>query len=390
MAVTPDSVVPGTRLLIVEDEPAIQDMLAMSLAFVGYEVLRASTGAEAVAHADRQKIDLALLDVMLPDTDGVDLLRRLRKVHPDMAAVFVTARDALEDRLAGLTLGGDDYVTKPFSLEEVVARVGVVLRRTRPTRDEVNRLTYADLELDEARHEVHRAGRLVTLSPTEFALLRFLIRNAELVMSRGPDPRPRLALRLQRQLRGRGVLHQLPAPQGRQSRPTADPHHQGSRIRAEDPEHLMAVPTLGLSIRARLVLGMVLLVSVGLAVTNVAGILLMRSYLLDRVDSQVGAITPDAGESPLPDAPGSLCANPRDPQGLRSDFMLLVLDTDGDVACSLGPDIGDAAPELDQANLAGTDELATISSIDGEEQVARSCPLRQRLRPDHRPGGLAR
>ncbi|WP_183097548.1 response regulator transcription factor [Nocardioides pelophilus] len=185
MAVTPDSVVPGTRLLVVEDEPAIQDMLAMSLAFVGYDVLRASTGAEAVAHADRTKIDLALLDVMLPDTDGVDLLRQLRKVHPDMAAVFVTARDALEDRLAGLTLGGDDYVTKPFSLEEVVARVGVVLRRTRPaTRDESSRLAYADLELDEARHEVHRAGELIALSPTEFALLRFLMRNAELVMSR--------------------------------------------------------------------------------------------------------------------------------------------------------------------------------------------------------------
>lgn len=183
--ITPDSVVPGTRLLVVEDEPAIQDMLAMSLAFVGYEVLRASSGSEAVAHADKMKIDLALLDVMLPDTDGVDLLRRLRTVHPDMAAVFVTARDALEDRLAGLTLGGDDYVTKPFSLEEVVARVGVVLRRTRPaTREETNRLTYADLELDEARHEVHRAGQLITLSPTEFALLRFLMRNAELVMSR--------------------------------------------------------------------------------------------------------------------------------------------------------------------------------------------------------------
>lgn len=185
MAVTPDSVVPGTRLLVVEDEPAIQDMLAMSLAFVGYDVLRASTGAEAVAHAEGTKIDLALLDVMLPDTDGVDLLRRLRRVHPDMAAVFVTARDALEDRLAGLTLGGDDYVTKPFSLEEVVARVGVVLRRTRPaTRDESSRLTYAGLELDEARHEVHRDGELVALSPTEFALLRFLMRNAELVMSR--------------------------------------------------------------------------------------------------------------------------------------------------------------------------------------------------------------
>jgi len=183
--ITPESVVPGTRLLVVEDEPAIQDMLAMSLAFVGYDVVRAGSGSEAIAHADAGRIDLALLDVMLPDTDGFALLRRLRQVHPDMAAVFVTARDALEDRLAGLTLGGDDYVTKPFSLEEVVARVGVVLRRTRPAAEsETNRHTYADLVLDEDRHEVHRGGQLVTLSPTEFSLLRFLMRNAGRVMSR--------------------------------------------------------------------------------------------------------------------------------------------------------------------------------------------------------------
>ncbi|HWJ82511.1 MAG TPA: response regulator transcription factor [Nocardioides sp.] len=184
--ITPDSVVPGTRILVVEDEPAILDMLAMSLAFVGYDVARASTGSEAQAQAEGAQVDLALLDVMLPDTDGFALLRRLRQVHPEMAAVFVTARDALEDRLTGLTLGGDDYVTKPFSLEEVVARVGVVLRRTRSSGapDEANRLTYADLVLDEDRHQVHRAGSLVALSPTEFALLRFLMRNAEHVMSR--------------------------------------------------------------------------------------------------------------------------------------------------------------------------------------------------------------
>jgi len=130
----------------------------------------------------------------------------------------------------------------------------------------------------------------------------------------------------------------------------------------------MRAPSLGLSIRARLVLGMVLLVSAGLAVANVSGILLLRSYLLDRVDSQVGTVTPDAGARPLPGAPGTLCANPRDPQGLRSDFMLVVLDADGGVVCSLGPDIGDAAPSLDDANLAGTDELATIPSIDGESR----------------------
>lgn len=180
------SVAPGTRLLVVEDEPPIQDMLAMSLSFVGYDVVRAGTGAEAMARAGESHLDLALLDVMLPDTDGFELLRRLRGVQPEMAAVFVTARDALEDRLAGLTRGGDDYVTKPFSLDEVVARVAVVLRRTRPTAGErePNRLSYADLVLDEDSHEVRRGTELVSLSPTEFSLLRFLMRNAGRVMSR--------------------------------------------------------------------------------------------------------------------------------------------------------------------------------------------------------------
>jgi two-component system OmpR family response regulator len=186
VSLTRESVVPGFTLLVVEDEPAIRDMLAMSLTFVGYDVQRAGTGTEALARAEEGRIDLALLDVMLPDTDGFELLRRLRIVHPEMAAVFVTARDALEDRLAGLTRGGDDYVTKPFSLDEVVARVAVVLRRTHPvgTEREPNRLTYADLVLDEDRHEVHRGEALVNLSPTEFSLLRFLMRNAGRVMSR--------------------------------------------------------------------------------------------------------------------------------------------------------------------------------------------------------------
>ena len=166
-SITADSVAPGVRILVVEDEPAILDMLSMSLAFVGYDVLRASTGLEALAHAQQQPVDLALLDVMLPDTEGFTLLRRLRAVHPDMAAVFVTARDALEDRLAGLTIGGDDYVTKPFSLEEVVARVGVVLRRTRPvaTDHKTHRLTYADLVLDEDQHQVWRGDCSSTSHP---------------------------------------------------------------------------------------------------------------------------------------------------------------------------------------------------------------------------------
>lgn len=180
-----DSVVPGVRLLVVEDEPAIAEMLALSLGFVGYDVVRAASVNEALTAARKQSIDLAMLDVMLPDGDGFTLLKQLRELNPDMAAVFLTARDALEDRLAGLTLGGDDYVTKPFSLEEVVARVGVVLRRTRGRAEKPpNRMTYADLVMDEDSHQVWRAEQEVELSPTEFALLRFLLRNAGKVMSR--------------------------------------------------------------------------------------------------------------------------------------------------------------------------------------------------------------
>ena len=184
--IAPEPAAPDAQILVVEDEAPILDMLSMSLGFVGYRVLRATRGSEALDLARRNRVDLALLDVMLPDTDGFDLLRRLRSVNPVMAAVFVTARDALEDRIAGLTLGGDDYVTKPFSLEEVVTRVGVVLRRTHPDTAErpPNRLVCADLVLDEDEHQVWRAGELVDLSPTEFSLLRFLMRNPDRVMTK--------------------------------------------------------------------------------------------------------------------------------------------------------------------------------------------------------------
>lgn len=130
----------------------------------------------------------------------------------------------------------------------------------------------------------------------------------------------------------------------------------------------MRAPSLGLSIRARLVLGMVLLVSAGLAVANVSGILLLRSYLLDRVDDQVGTIGPATGDERPPGAPPDLCANPRDPQGLRSDFVLLVLESDGEVSCSLGPDLGGAAPAFDRVDLDGTDELVTVPSADGDSR----------------------
>jgi len=176
----------GAKILVVDDAESITEMLRLSLRFVGFEVATAGTGARAREVAATFQPDLALLDVMLPDTDGFALLRELRRER-DLPVLFLTARDAVEDRIHGLTLGADDYVTKPFSLEEVVARVGVILRRSRTTGElepTENRLTYADLVMDEEGHQVWRHDQPVNLSPTEFALLRFLLRNAGRVLSR--------------------------------------------------------------------------------------------------------------------------------------------------------------------------------------------------------------
>jgi two-component system OmpR family response regulator len=176
---------PEARLLVVDDEPNIVELLATSLRFAGFEVVTAMTGADAVAAVERYRPDLVVLDVMLPDIDGFVVLRRLRGGRDHLPVVFLTARDANEDKVAGLTLGGDDYVTKPFSLEEVVARIRAVLRRTRATTgDGSSRLAVADLELDEDSHQVWRGDREVQLSPTEFNLLRYLMVNAGRVLSK--------------------------------------------------------------------------------------------------------------------------------------------------------------------------------------------------------------
>jgi two-component system, OmpR family, response regulator len=173
------------RLLVVEDEPNILELLAASLRYAGFEVITASAGTEAVQAAGRHRPDLIVLDVMLPDMDGFDVIRRLRGGGTRIPVVFLTARDAMEDKVRGLTLGGDDYVTKPFSLEEVIARIRAVLRRTRgDAAESTPRLKFADLELDEDSHEVWRAGKPVQLSPTEFKLLRYFMGNANRVLSK--------------------------------------------------------------------------------------------------------------------------------------------------------------------------------------------------------------
>ncbi len=177
---------PEARLLVVEDEPNILELLSASLRFAGFEVATATGGLEALHAAQRERPDLVVLDVMLPDLDGFDVARRLRSGNARIPVLFLTARDATEDKVAGLTLGGDDYVTKPFSLEEVVARIRAVLRRARgDTLPTPTRLRVADLELDEDSHEVWRAGNRVQLSPTEFKLLRYLMTNVGRVLSKG-------------------------------------------------------------------------------------------------------------------------------------------------------------------------------------------------------------
>ncbi len=172
------------RLLVVEDDPNIVELLSASLRFAGFEVSAVTNGAEAVAAARQNPPDLVVLDVMLPDLDGFEVIRRMRDGGTRTPVVFLTARDATDDKIRGLTLGGDDYVTKPFSLEELTARIRAVLRRSALDRTSTSVLTFADLELDEESHEVRRAGRLVSLSPTEFKLLRYLLLNAGRVLSK--------------------------------------------------------------------------------------------------------------------------------------------------------------------------------------------------------------
>lgn len=179
--------VPEARLLVVDDEPNIVELLSTSLRFAGFAVATAMTGADAVRAVERHRPDLVLLDVMLPDVDGFVVLRRLRERRDHLPVLFLTARDANHDKVTGLTLGGDDYVTKPFSLEEVVARIRAVLRRTRTgagAADAPNRLAVADLVLDEESHQVWRDDREVQLSPTEFNLLRYLMLNSGRVLSK--------------------------------------------------------------------------------------------------------------------------------------------------------------------------------------------------------------
>jgi two-component system, OmpR family, response regulator len=174
------------RLLVVDDEPNIMELLSASLRFAGFEVATAADGNEALRVAGTFRPDLILLDVMMPGLDGFEVIRRLRQEGRQIPVLFLTAKDASEDKVTGLTLGGDDYVTKPFSLEEVIARVRAILRRFSPSQQAQlgSRLSFADIELDDDSHEVWKAGEAVTLSPTEFKLLRYFLQNPARVLSK--------------------------------------------------------------------------------------------------------------------------------------------------------------------------------------------------------------
>lgn len=175
----------GKRLLVVDDEPAIVDVLATSLRFLGYDVAEATSGRDALTQVRQHGPDLVLLDVMLPDLDGFEVVRRLRASGGRVPVVFLTARESGEDIVGGLDLGADDYITKPFRLAEVAARVRAVLRRTEQPGEAGDRalLRCADLELDTEAYEVRRAGQLVELSPTEYRLLHHLLANAGRVLT---------------------------------------------------------------------------------------------------------------------------------------------------------------------------------------------------------------
>jgi two-component system, OmpR family, response regulator len=177
----------AARVLVVDDEPNISALLSATLRLVEFDVRVADSGHGALVAVEEFDPDLVVLDVMLPDLDGLAVARRLRATGRQVPVLFLTARDAVEDRISGLSAGADDYVTKPFSLEEVVLRIRAILRRTQPELDapaDSGTLRYADLELDEDAHEVRRAGRLVDLSPTEFNLLKYLLINAGRVVSK--------------------------------------------------------------------------------------------------------------------------------------------------------------------------------------------------------------
>jgi two-component system OmpR family response regulator len=173
-----------TRVLIVDDEPNIRDLLATSLRFAGFDIQTAANGTAAVTAVTKSEPDIILLDVMLPDMNGFSVTKKLRSAGIQAPILFLTARDEVEDKITGLTVGGDDYLTKPFSLDEVVARIQAILRRTKSAEAEPALIDAGPVVINQDAHEVSVEGTLVDLSPTEYKLLRFLVMNADRVLTK--------------------------------------------------------------------------------------------------------------------------------------------------------------------------------------------------------------
>jgi two-component system OmpR family response regulator len=172
------------RVLVVDDEPNIADVISMALRYEGFDVETAANGTDALSAVNSYRPHLMVLDIMLPDMEGFEVARRLGGERAELPIVFLTARDTQEDKIRGLTTGGDDYVTKPFSLEELVARIRVILRRTGHAAPDSSRLVFSDLELDEDTREITRGGRQIDLTATEYRLLRYLMLNPRRVLTR--------------------------------------------------------------------------------------------------------------------------------------------------------------------------------------------------------------
>ena len=172
------------KILVVDDEPNIRDLLASGLRFAGFSVLAVSNGNDAVIAAEKGNPDLILLDVMLPDMSGFSVTKKLRSLNILAPVLFLTARDEVEDKITGLTVGGDDYMTKPFSIDEIIARINAILRRTKPASVEKSVIEVGEVRIDEDAHEVFVNDQSIELSPTEYKLLRFLMENANRVLSK--------------------------------------------------------------------------------------------------------------------------------------------------------------------------------------------------------------
>ena len=292
------------RILVVDDEASISELISTSLRFVGFDVRTAANGAEALRVAEDFKPHAMVLDVMLPDLDGFEVCKKIRNEGVDTGVLFLTAKDGMEDKVKGLTLGGDDYMTKPFSLEELVARLRALLRRTGVDQIEIDdeKMRFADLELDEATHEVRRAGELLDLSPTEFALLRYLIINADRVVSKAQI----LDHVWQYDFRGDMGIVETYISYLRKKVDSFEPplihtvRGVGYRLRMP-PKQSMRSRTLRVdwansSLRNRLTIGVLVLSAIGFVGAGVGSQALLRDYLINQVDEQLLSVVGGVAE----------------------------------------------------------------------------------------------